>query len=728
LEDWEELIISGLMSKGPMAEIFTIRHAFNMVTIDYAGRDMAKDNSVQGRDSAYVIDGDQISTKTLRDSLNYLAFDDIKIARALFGDIGWEIGALLEGNGMLIPDDSDSRNQTGFTVKAWRDQEGGPELKIVGLAAMEESMQRMLGAMSDEELKEFSLDYLRFGKQLEVFAMGTTQGRGAQWRRMLRKDSNEGFRGARFATGAFTKCRVACRAGGAQEKYKGKGSFPDCFEVFHPTTTVLLLFWSGLRDSIIGFFKNKKDICSEFSKATFDKFLFTNDCGDHAVYDASSSFNNVIKDTVEKINNLRVAMGFASDNQRTPFVWSSHRKLINLKLREIQRAKSKESGLDSMQQGEDVGVVEQTWGAHSSRTGDYYKATHEMSNSTVGRVPTIEVVDHYEMHETLAVLLGVGDVCHVIFDAAKSTDFHCPFIDDEFCMPFVERARERAALATNSGLAVGYGSISELVGLSKETSEVSDKDVRDKCRQWLDGDKAQVILDLCVKKVGGGGGEKCSFKPFQKEALVESLAAEVRQAQGDGKVGRTILLDAPCNGGKTLVVMFMALVYQEFMGVKEGGRYWVTLVNYLNVSVMLDQAQEMRDRGINVVTIMGSSAGGLDAQDAIREAERVRSREGNVTILTVVDSLMHPQVKKTVNLYIRQKWLTRMFEDEVQDFPGQYIIRGGQGGSFQKYGAWSREEGMGLARCWSSGSMTEGLTDWLLQFMGMGKVEGTYVR
>jgi hypothetical protein len=136
----------------------------------------------------------------------------------------------------------------------------------------------------------------------------------------------------------------------------------------------------------------------------------------------------------------------------------------------------------------------------------------------------------------------------------------------------------------------------------------------------------------------------------------------------------------------------------------------------------------MRERGINVVTIMGSSAGGLDPQEAIREADRIRSREGHVTILTVVDSLMHHQVKKTINLYVSQGWLTRMFEDEVQDNPGQIGIRGGRGGAFQTFGEWSRTEGMQIARCWSSGSMTKALTDYLLDYMGMGKDENTYVR
>ncbi|GMH70642.1 hypothetical protein TrRE_jg3711, partial [Triparma retinervis] len=300
------------------------------------------------------------------------------------------------------------------------------------------------------------------------------------------------------------KCGVACRAGGAQEKYKGKGSFKDCFTVFHPTTTVLLLFWSGLRDPVIDFFKNRQDICPEFSKPTFEKFLFTNDCGEHAVYDASSSFNNVIKATVDKINNHRVTTGFRSVAKA--FLWSSHRKLINVLLRGIQRGKDEESGRDSVRQKEDVDEVEHNWGAHSSTMGDYYKATYEMSNSTMGRVPTIEIVDHYHTHETLAVKLGVGDCFHGILPAATSIDFPCPFIDDEYVRVSVERARERAALATNSGLAVGYSSVAELVGcLPEATRGVSDEELRNKCRLWLEGSKAQVVLDLCVKKVGGGG-------------------------------------------------------------------------------------------------------------------------------------------------------------------------------------------------------------------------------
>ena len=94
----------------------------------------------------------------------------------------------------------------------------------------------------------------------------------------------------------------------------------------------------------------------------------------------------------------------------------------------------------------------------------------------------------------------------------------------------------------------------------------------------------------------------------------------------------------------------------------------------------LPTSQEMRERGVNVVTISGSSAGGLGSQEAIREVERIRSREGNVTILAVIDSFMHLFVNKMVTLYIERKWLTRIFEDEVQDNPCQVGIRGGGGG------------------------------------------------
>jgi len=91
----------------------------------------------------------------------------------------------------------------------------------------------------------------------------------------------------------------------------------------------------------------------------------------------------------------------------------------------------------------------------------------------------------------------------------------------------------------------------------------------------------------------------------------------------------------------------------------------------------------MRERGVNVVTISGSSAGGLGSQEAIREVERIRSREGNVTILAVIDSFMHLFVNKMVTLYIERKWLTRIFEDEVQDNPCE-VGRGGGGGFVPK--------------------------------------------
>jgi len=94
----------------------------------------------------------------------------------------------------------------------------------------------------------------------------------------------------------------------------------------------------------------------------------------------------------------------------------------------------------------------------------------------------------------------------------------------------------------------------------------------------------------------------------------------------------------------------------------------------------------MRERGVNVVTISGSSAGGLGSQEAIREVERIRSREGNVTILAVIDSFMHLFVNKMVTLYIERKWLTRIFEDEVQDNPCQVGIRGGGGGRYKRRG------------------------------------------
>ena len=394
----------------------------------------------------------------------------------------------------------------------------------------------------------------------------------------------------RFASGAPTRCGTTCRAGGVQEKYKGKGTLKDCYIPFHPTTTVLLLFWSGFRDSIIQFFKKHENICPEISKPTFDKFLFTNDCGDLSVYNASSSFNSVIKDTVKKVNRKSKDMGFLKDVNRLPFQLSSQRKLINIKVREIQRGKDKDSGLDSLQQRDDTEELENNFAAHSARTGENYMSTYEMSNSTVGRVPTSEVIDLHQTHETLAVNLGVGDVYHGIFEMAKSDDFLSPFIDHEFSKDSVEKAKEGAAIATNSGLSAGHGSVAELVGLQDGGQGKTDDEIRDKVGNWLDGPQAQVILDLCVNKEGGGGGKKSRLRPFQKKALLECLAGEVRQAQGDG-VGRTILLDAPCNGGKTLIVMFMALTYQLFMGVKNGGRYWVTVVIYLNVSVMLDQAQ-----------------------------------------------------------------------------------------------------------------------------------------
>jgi len=150
VEKWEKLLISGQMRDAPVSEIFVIRAAFDKVTQDCGGRDMVKDSSVLGRDSAYVVDNNYISTKTLRDCLNYLAFDNIKIARALFKDLGWEISALLEGRGILIPDDSDSREQTGFTVKAWG--EGGVEVKIATLAALEGGLLKMLGGMNPEQV------------------------------------------------------------------------------------------------------------------------------------------------------------------------------------------------------------------------------------------------------------------------------------------------------------------------------------------------------------------------------------------------------------------------------------------------------------------------------------------------------------------------------------------------------------------------------------------------
>ena len=118
--------------------------------------------------------------------------------------------------------------------------------------------------------------------------------------------------------------------------------------------------------------------------------------------------------------------------------------------------------------------------------------------------------------------------------------------------------------------------------------------------------------------------------------------------------------------------------------------------------------------------------GGQDAGEAIKDADNVRSQQGSVTILSVIDSLMSKKVKLMIESYINLGWLTRIYEDEVQDYAVQYSIRGGEGGSFQKYGHWLR--GASVARCIQSGSFTAEIGAWYMAWTGAGQEVGSSLR
>ena len=170
---------------------------------------------------------------------------------------------------------------------------------------------------------------------------------------------------------------------------------------------------------------------------------------------------------------------------------------------------------------------------------------------------------------------------------SKNKDFAFPFIDANFSNAFIGDVKSRREKFCGSGIGAGCESIAKLMQLQPGGEGKTDNEVREIVSTWLNTQSARSLLDLCVTGMGGGSRASTNaLRPHQKEALVEVLASEVRQS-----TGRTIILDAPCNGGKTLVSMFMSLLFQKLMAVKVGGRYWVNLLVYPNVNVMYDQAE-----------------------------------------------------------------------------------------------------------------------------------------
>ncbi|GMI42114.1 hypothetical protein TrCOL_g11369, partial [Triparma columacea] len=236
------------------------------------------------------------------------------------------------------------------------------------------------------------------------------------------------------------------------------------------------------------------------------------------------------------------------------------------------------------------------------------------------------------------------------------------FFDTQTVTPYVDRVTSVRMKALGS---LGEGRkgrprsfTSLLLGVEVGAAgDVSDVELRSKAGKFLKGPDALGLLNVAVRGDGrgtgrGGVGEEVKFKPFQVEALVEELVGEVRMEGSLRTVGRTVLLEAPCGGGKTLIP-----------GV-----------------------------GLRAILVGGSDTTGISAQAAIEIAERERLGFGGIVVLFVCDSLLKQRVKGVVQVWIDRGWVNRFYEDEVHELGTQWKIRAGAAGSFENYTDWCRGE------------------------------------
>ncbi|GMI40305.1 hypothetical protein TrCOL_g10075, partial [Triparma columacea] len=331
---------------------------------------------------------------------------------------------------------------------------------------------------------------------------------------------------------------------------------------------------------------------------------------------------------------------------------------------------------------------------------------HSQHNTTFEGFGDSEILDNFAVWRGVWRKLGLGDIYHGVlpWDVGEGiNDVSAHFFDTQTVTPYVDRVTSVRMKALGS-LGEGRGGrprsfTALLLGVEVGAAgDVSDVELRSKAGKFLKGPDALGLLNVAVRGDGrgtgrGGVGEEVKFKPFQVEALVEELVGEVRMEGSLRTVGRTVLLEAPCGGGKTLIPMFMALVKQHLLeGGTEGGTFFVTPVVYYNVNVALDQLEEYHGVGLRAILVGGSDTTGISAQAAIEIAERERLGFGGIVVLFVCDSLLKPRVKGVVQVWIDRGWVNRFYEDEVHELGTQWKIRAGAAGSFENYTDWCRGE------------------------------------
>ena len=162
-----------------------------------------------------------ISTRHLTEVVNATGELIVDGIRGLFSCIGPGVTALLQGDGAVDIDDSDSRiGGASATIRWWEKEEksGG----IYSMSFMEKKVEEHLKPMTAEDAKKWLSDYLKLLTRVNAFVLFFAETRGAQLQLTELVDGPDGVRGSRFWNNVRSDCACVCRAGVATMKIKGK--------------------------------------------------------------------------------------------------------------------------------------------------------------------------------------------------------------------------------------------------------------------------------------------------------------------------------------------------------------------------------------------------------------------------------------------------------------------------------------------------------------------------